>query len=233
MRCLLLACLVGCDFGASTKVDGSDTGAFTGFDDDSGTGSDNTDDTADEVDDPNESDDDGDGYTENEGDCDDANESIYPGQTDVCDGADNDCDGEIDEDSVDEDEYEPNDTLDYPIGSIDDAGEIRLEGFLHNESDIDRFRFSLTDGWFDFFTLRVQLLNLSGDITYKLVVRNVDDDSILFEGFNSTGDDSILFESDEGFGASDSGQYRITVSSLGGSGCMDPYLLTVEKDELL
>jgi hypothetical protein len=225
--------LVGCTYGASTKVESSDTGAFVGFDEDSGTDSDGPDDTAENVDDPDEWDDDGDGYSENEGDCDDANESIHPGQTDGCDGADNDCDGDIDEDSVDEDEYEPNDTLDYPIGSIDDAGELRFEGFLHNESDIDRFRFSLTDGWFDFFTLRVQLLNLTGDITYKLVVRNVDDDTILFEDFNSSGDDMIVFESGEGFGSSDSGQYRITVTSLGGSGCMEPYLLTVEKDELL
>ena len=38
-----------------------------------------------------------DGYTENQGDCDDANSNIYPGATEIEDGVDNDCDGDIDE----------------------------------------------------------------------------------------------------------------------------------------
>ena len=42
-------------------------------------------------------DDDGDGYTENQGDCDDSNAQINPGATELEDGIDNDCDGEVDE----------------------------------------------------------------------------------------------------------------------------------------
>ena len=53
------------------------------------------------VTDPNEEDNDGDGFTENEGDCDDENVNAYPQAEEVCDGADNDCDDEIDEDAVD------------------------------------------------------------------------------------------------------------------------------------
>jgi hypothetical protein len=49
------------------------------------------------------------GYADNDGDgfaaceeCDDANAANYPGATEVCDGADNDCDGTVDEaDAVD------------------------------------------------------------------------------------------------------------------------------------
>ncbi len=45
-------------------------------------------------------DDDGDGYPACE-ECDDGDASVYPGATEYCDGADNDCDEDIDEDPID------------------------------------------------------------------------------------------------------------------------------------
>ena len=47
---------------------------------------------------PVETDNDGDGYSVEEGDCDDSNLSINPGATEVCDGIDNNCNDQIDED---------------------------------------------------------------------------------------------------------------------------------------
>ena len=46
---------------------------------------------------------DGDGYSPATGDCNDDNANIYPGSEELCDGLDNDCDGETPEDEVDED----------------------------------------------------------------------------------------------------------------------------------
>ena len=40
------------------------------------------------------------GYAEEDGDCDDTAPTVNPGEDEVCDGVDNDCDDEIDEDSA-------------------------------------------------------------------------------------------------------------------------------------
>ena len=47
------------------------------------------------------------GYVDNDEDCDDSEASSNPDASERCDGADNDCDGEVDEDSLDADEWYP------------------------------------------------------------------------------------------------------------------------------
>jgi len=52
--------------------------------------------------DPSTTDDDGDGFAEVDGDCDDTSPTVHPGADEYCNDIDDDCDDEIDEDSLDE-----------------------------------------------------------------------------------------------------------------------------------
>ena len=78
---------------------------------------------------------DGDGFTD---DCDDNNPDVFPGNTEVCDGLDNDCDSLIDEDAVDAFSW-------YADGDDDGFGdpEALIEaceaptGYVANDSDCD------------------------------------------------------------------------------------------------
>ncbi len=68
-----------------------------------------------------EIDDDGDGYTENQDDCDDTDSSVHPNAEEYYNGVDDDCDGEIDEDTVASDD--------------DGDGQTELEGDCDDTDD--------------------------------------------------------------------------------------------------
>jgi hypothetical protein len=226
----LLLSLLACDFNASTKVQGSDTGAFLGSDapddgaSDEDGGPDLTDDTGEaDAPPPEQVDDDEDGYTEENGDCDDDNDAIAPGLDDVCDGIDNDCDDEIDEDA-DPDGYEPNDSIDFPLGNLEHS--IELVAFLDSEDDVDRYSFVYSDSWVDFDGLSVALRGLDGSVTYKMKIINQETGEEVFEDFNAADEESIEFTLESSWG-SDSGQFEVILSSLGGGGCMTEYRLEI------
>ena len=79
------------------------------------------------------------GYVEDDTDCDDTDSDIHPDATEVCDGVDNDCDGEIDEDDAldgdiwyaDEDEDGFGDADDEII-SCDEPS-----GYVEDDTDCD------------------------------------------------------------------------------------------------
>lgn len=223
----LLLTMFACNFGASTKVTETDSDVFIPGDepnDDDGEDPTDTGEPPEDETDPSDRDDDRDGYTENQGDCDDDDADIAPDMNDICNGIDDNCDGIVDEDAADDDTYEPNDLVDYGLGDLEDVFEIT--SFLDSEDDVDRFSFVYTDSLIDVDGLIVTLSGFTGEITYKLEVVNVDTGEELFEDFNATGEEFIEFTLDAGWG-SDSGEYRVVVSSLGGAGCTDPYRLEI------
>ena len=77
------------------------------------------------------------GYVPNSGDCDDSDATIYDGAEELCDGIDNDCDDEIDEDLGAETYYEDADGDGFgdPDSSATDCEE--PTGYVGNDSDCD------------------------------------------------------------------------------------------------
>ena len=86
-------------------------------------------------------DDDGDGFSENEGDCDDANADVHPEAIDDCNGVDDDCDGQADEDSILDDSFEPNDVNASDLGELIEGSPFSVTALLYNDEDVDRYGF--------------------------------------------------------------------------------------------
>lgn len=220
---LLFLCLSSCGFTAGGKfVGGGDTGTDTGVPQDTG-----TEDTGDSTEDV-----DGDGYTFAEGDCDDTDPDIHPDQPDTCDGVDDDCDGEIDEDSADEDPYEPNDEEAYDLGSLVDNSSHNLPGLLHNDDDLDRFLFYQPDNLWEFwdvYTITVSLSNIPSDANYMVSVNQVDENGVsVGEVGREFGNETLLIEIGDSWGQDDSAFYEVQVEAIANADCGSNYLLTIE-----
>jgi len=80
-----------------------------------------------------------DGWVDRDGDCDDSNADIYPDRWEICDGLDNDCDGEADE-GVPTDAfrlYEDADGDGFGYSWTDTKACTVLEGYSDNSRDCD------------------------------------------------------------------------------------------------
>ena len=75
-------------------------------------------------------------YTVEQGDCDDGDPRTHPGGHEACDGKDNDCDGEIDEDVL-QTWYEDRDDDGFGSGVETEAGCEPLDGWVGVRGDCD------------------------------------------------------------------------------------------------
>ncbi len=215
----------------------SAAGCFVSRDSAEPTGGDNdppadTDDTGtDWWDEPTE-DFDQDGYSVDDGDCDDAEPEVNPGvASDGCDGLDNDCDGQIDEDFAG-DEYEPNDDDGLYMGELKDKAEEQVFAYLHPETDEDRFQFWVEDSAWSWFSLEVWLYAVPDDADYALELIWVEDPGGAWQGTvasaDETGDGGVEVVDWSGDALlEDGGLYEVVVSSTSGSSCAAPYQLQI------
>lgn len=77
------------------------------------------------------------GYVANNTDCDDSDASVHPGAPEVCDGADNDCDGQVDEGAAANTYYRDADGDGYGDAAVSTTGCQAPAGFVANNWDCD------------------------------------------------------------------------------------------------
>ena len=77
------------------------------------------------------------GYADNDNDCNDANTNINPGMSEVCNNADDDCSGVIDDNLITQIYYEDddNDSFGNPNVSVEDCSQ--PNGYVLNSLDCD------------------------------------------------------------------------------------------------
>jgi hypothetical protein len=168
---------------------------------------------------------DGDGFTESEGDCNDADEAVNPDASDrTCDGVDNDCDGQIDESSLadEQDDY---------LGDLTNKYETYASFYLFPEGDEDSFTFYLQDGNLDLFDLEIWLYQVPAQADYSLELFRLDDDRQRQESLGSADDNAaggfefLNFGGAAGF--DDTGGYEVVVRSTDGASCSAPSVLQI------
>ena len=248
----LLALTLGCDWSAATKTledtgdgteerlltdedtssdgggpsgPGGDNGGDSGGDNGGGDGGDDTGTAPTDLD--------GDGYSVEEGDCDDEDERVNPGALDDCDGWDEDCDDEVDEDAWQADAYEPNDDWGEAVqlGSLDENPVHSLTGYLHNSDDVDRYQATINDEDWDFFAVYMTLSDIPDDATYRLTVykQNGSDWDEFGSVYQTGGTLEAYFE--DQFLVDDGGTFQLVVSADSDPPCDRTYQLDILHDE--
>jgi len=187
-----------------------------------------------EIRDPLDHDGDLDGYTENEGDCDDTDPYTHPAAADVCDDADNNCDGRINDD--DWDAQEPSDSLSEAInaGTVDgsiiiDSDEWSMGGLtLHHSSDEDWIRFDADDDIYDNVSVSVSIGLLPSTGNYLVELYLLDESTTVpVDSASGSGRLLLNYTGDPWDGGEDDFVVRISSMSWPSGSCSGSYSVDI------
>jgi hypothetical protein len=185
------------------------------------------------VTDPLDRDDDGDGYTENAGDCDDGDPRTNPDASDLCDAADNDCSGYVND--PDWDTYERNESLStpYDLGEVDDSfgwsnSSLTLSGLtISDEVDEDWFTWGADDEIYDNISIAVTASGLSARGTYVLEL--YDGDGNVVDSDAGTSSLSVNFSGDVFDTDEDDWSVRVYATTWPSNSCSATFSLTIRS----
>ncbi|MDP2311674.1 MAG: MopE-related protein [Pseudomonadota bacterium] len=183
--------------------------------------------------DPLARDDDGDGYTENAGDCDDADPTTNPGASDLCDDADNDCSGYINE--GDWDTYEQNESVStaYDLGEVDASfgwsnSSLTLSGLtLSAEDDEDWFHWDADDEIWDNISITVTASALPARGSYVLEL--YDGDGNVVDSDAGTSSLSVSFSGDVFDDDEDAWSVRVYATTWPANSCSSTFSITIRS----
>jgi hypothetical protein len=121
------------------------------------------------------------------------------------------------------------------LGSLSDAEDeiFVVNGYISPSSDVDIYRFYISDGYFDWFNIEAHLTGVPEDADYALeLIFATPDDEDETGGSVDEADDGGLGEGESidygGDTSDEGGWYEIVVYSKEGLGCSTPYTLTLD-----
>ncbi len=185
------------------------------------------------IDDPLARDDDGDGYTEYAGDCDDTDDTLSPGEVDICDAIDQDCDGYINDPYWDSYEYNNSLGLAYDLGEVDggilwSGDSLEIAGLTFSDAtDEDWFRWDADDEIWDNVDVQIVVsgLSSSGDFVVELY----DEGGHLLDSDSGNGAIGADFTSDTWDDGDDVFYVRISASTWPTNSCSSTYKLKIKS----
>ena len=201
-------------------------------------------------------DDDGDGFTADV-DCDDQNIAVNPGALDVvCDGVDNNCDGNPDEGWMENNNtgtgYEPNESLseahqlgtdsnggtDYETADLDVAGTLTAEAYIFDDADIDTFAFTTYDDYWNDYGFDVDVTSVASNVDIGISIDFIDpsgnvqtDVEVINDGGPGEDESVCIADTANPFcwnNHYETGTWIVRVYSLSGESCSDSYELTIQ-----
>ncbi|MED5370358.1 MAG: Ig-like domain-containing protein [Myxococcota bacterium] len=183
--------------------------------------------------DPDNYDNDGDGYTENMGDCDDGNPKVSPGEAEVCDGVDQDCDGDNNEDWWDSYEENESQAGAYDFGEVDgllwSGDSLSVSGLtMSGPGDEDWFVFDVGDNLFESAYFTVQITSLPASGAWVAELYDLDNGSVLYTSASVSGGGVLRLTKPKEWGTDSDWALRIYPSSWVTKGCSQTYSLRID-----